>query len=231
MNKFSVKHQSELEALALKCKNKSLVDGCINRYQSGEKSSVIGIINMCEAASELRENVKSNQCNKNDLEYFCLSVGVNSQSSQFNKYCLIGKRANVFRSYIEFLPQSISVLYDITQLDCDTFERLIDQNQLSPSTTLHQLRALTNRTKSNPTPKVVDSAIIEFDVETISKESAKTIVKYFDKLRALHDVQVRLPQLNELKEKFDISILIKQSSQSYLDSADVITDVDVVEFA
>ncbi len=132
-----------------KCKDKTQIDQFIEKYQKSTKSAIEQILYMGESVSAIHEKYNQGKLNKYDLNYFCLSVGINQKSSTFRKYDAIGKNADKFRQHMDKLPSAFSVLYEIATLDADTFERIIINKNNINDLTLKQIKQLANK---NPVP-------------------------------------------------------------------------------
>lgn len=132
-----------------KCKDKTQTDQLIENYQKSTKSAMEQILCMGESVNAIHEKCKQGELNQYDLNYFCLSVGINQKSSTFRKYDAIGKNADKFRQHMDKLPSAFSVLYEIATLDADTFERIIINSNNINGLTLKQVRQLANK---NPVP-------------------------------------------------------------------------------
>ena len=127
-----------------KCKDKLLTDEFISKYQESTKSAIDQILLMGESVLEVYELSKCGNLNKYDLNYFCMSVGINQKSSTFRKYKAIGENADKFRQYMDKMPSAFSVLYEIATLDAETFERIFVDNDLK------QVRQLANKGNTVP---------------------------------------------------------------------------------
>ena len=111
------KPQKNINVIVNKCENKEFVDQLIQQYLNDTKSAVENIIRMCESVSEMHRAFMNKKISSHDIDYFCLSVGLQKNKSQYRKYICIGNHADQFRSHIEKMPQAISVLYEITTLN------------------------------------------------------------------------------------------------------------------
>jgi hypothetical protein len=141
------KTQLEIQQLLIqKCKDKSLTDEFIAKYQKSTKGAIEQILNMGESVLEMYELSRDGNLNEYDLNYFCMSVGIDQKSSTFRKYKAIGENADKFRESMEKLPSAFSVLYELATLDADTFERIIVNSTNINGLTLKQVRQLANKT-------------------------------------------------------------------------------------
>jgi len=103
--------------------NKSIADEYVRRYQQSTKNAIEGILNMGEAVYEIYAKFKTGEIPEDALEYFCKSVNLDSKGSSFRKYKAIGRNADKFRLYMDKLPSSFSVLYEMATLDADEGEK------------------------------------------------------------------------------------------------------------
>lgn len=130
---------------ALVSTNKSIADEYVRRYQQSTKNAIEGILNMGEAVYEIYTKFKSGEIPGDDLEYFCTSVNLDSKGSTFRKYKSIGRNADKFRLYMNKLPSSFSVLYEMATLDADDFERYVVRTSFSKEITLQHLKKMMNK--------------------------------------------------------------------------------------
>jgi hypothetical protein len=132
---------------------KDSVDALIEKYQSSVQSAIEHLLNMGESVYDAYRKSKSGEFSKDDLKYFCDSVGLDPNSCTFRKYKLIGQNASKFRQNIEKLPSTFSVLYQMSTLEPDEFERYVTKRTLPKNITLEQFKKLTNKssvlTKNN----------------------------------------------------------------------------------
>ncbi len=155
MNKSAQnKNAQQLSKIASKCKDKKLVDSLITKFQDNAKTVVENIIQMAESVVEMHNKYTQEILNKNDLEYFCKSVKLERTGSQYRKYICIGKNAEMFRQRIETIPQSISVLYEMTTLDAEELENLFSADLIQPGLSLKQLKSLANKSPSRSTDSI-----------------------------------------------------------------------------
>ena len=125
--------------------NKGIADEYVRRYQQSTKNAIEGILNMGEAVYEIYTKFKSTELSDSDLEYFCKSVNLDSKGSSFRKYKAIGRNADKFRLYMDKLPSSFSVLYEMATLDADDFERYVVRTSFSKEITLEHLKKMMNK--------------------------------------------------------------------------------------
>ena len=122
-----------------------VADQYVRRYQESTKSAIEGILNMGEAVYEIYTKFKSKELSDSDLEYFCKSVNLDPKGSSFRKYKSIGRNSDKFRLYMDRLPSTFSVLYEMATLDADDFERFVVRTSFSKEITLEHLKKMMNK--------------------------------------------------------------------------------------
>ena len=130
---------------AMALTNKGIADEYVRRYQQSTKNAIEGILHMGEAVYEIYTKFKSKELSDGDLDYFCKSVNLDSKGSTFRKYKSIGRNADKFRLYMDRLPSSFSVLYEMATLDADDFERYVVRSAFSKEITLEHLKKMMNK--------------------------------------------------------------------------------------
>ena len=189
----SVSKVEKIQVISTNCKNKVLMDELINEYQSSTKSAVENILTMCRAVKEIDEKRKQNLINDFDVMYFGATVNLDPKSPTYRKYRQIGSYADKFQKYIDCLPSAYTVLFQITTLEPEKFEQLIESNQITPSLSLEQLKKLTY-------PKVVsqqsDDANFKviFNTSTMSVSSRKLITELLTTLSCADDIEILVPK-------------------------------------
>jgi hypothetical protein len=179
------------------CKNKLATEELIEQYQNSTKSAIEQILNMGVAVNEINKQFKSEQLNKYDVNYFCMSVGISHKSSTFRKYDAIGKNADKFKMYMNKLPTAFSVLYEIATLESDLFEEIFINSDKGANITLKELRAIANKNSNVPTknksPNESSFKVI-FNLNKISPETKRIIGDVFKDLMNLKDIEVEVPK-------------------------------------
>ena len=188
------------ENLASKVSNQTLVKELIAKYQSDTKNAVQNILNMCKTVKVLNDKVKSKELTEIDLNYFCATVCLDKKSSTFRKYLCIADKAELFEKYLDKVPASYTILYEITTLDADQFELLLKSKQLNNFITLNEVKKIVGKTPAvqpKNTSEVVLS--VKFDTTNVSKESLKVIAECYEYLNRLNDIEVTIPNSTVLK--------------------------------
>ncbi len=149
--------------------NKNIADEYVRRYQQSTKNAIEGILNMGEAVYEIYTKFKSKELSDSDLEYFCTSVHLDSKGSTFRKYKSIGRNADKFRLYMDKLPSSFSVLYEMATLDADDFERYVVRTSFSKETTLEHLKKMMNKSSVLAKNKLLNPPSLRSKPLTLSR--------------------------------------------------------------
>jgi hypothetical protein len=186
------------QKLSEKVSNKKLVDELIKKYQKDTKNAVQNIINMCKTTKELQEKVKFDFLKESDLNYFCATVNLNKNSSTFRKYLCIADKADLFEKYLEKVPASYTILYEITTLDADQFELLIKSKQFNNFITLNDVKKISGKVSKNQKSNKLSLNVI-FDKDKTSKESLKIIAECYQYLRNLGDIELEVSARDILK--------------------------------
>jgi len=206
-----------------KCKDKTLTDEFIAKYQKSTKGAIEQILNMGESVLEVYELSKCGNLNEYDLNYFCMNVGINQKSSTFRKYKAIGQNADKFRECMDKLPSAFSVLYELATLEADLFEKIVINGEFGKNLTLKQVRQLANKgntsvlsknssISNSPTyihPSKVASVLKKINrfvihISTSAKESElNSIVKMFDDFQKSGVLRYEMPEITEYLDDDD----------------------------
>jgi hypothetical protein len=149
--------------------NKRMADEYVRRYQQSTKNAIEGILNMGEAVYEIYTKFKSKELSDGDLEYFCTSVNLDSKGSTFRKYKSIGRNADKFRLYMDKLPSSFSVLYEMATLDADDFERFVVKTTFSKGMTLEMMKRMMNKNSVLAKNKLLNPPALRSQPLTLSR--------------------------------------------------------------
>jgi hypothetical protein len=149
--------------------NKDIADTYVRRYQESTKSAIESILNMGEAVYGIYTKFKANEISENDLEYFCESVNLDPKGSTFRKYKAIGRNADKFRLYMDKLPSSFTVLYEMATLDPDEFERFVVNCGFSKGITLEIFKKMMSKCSALTKNKLLNPPSIMFKPCAVSK--------------------------------------------------------------
>ena len=172
-------------------KNKVVTDSFIQKYRGLTRSTVEHILQLSECVVDIKQKEKSGELNCYDIQYFCHSVGITEKGSTFRKFMCIGQRVEDFRHYLDKLPNSYTVLYEITTLDPDLFEQLMTSNQLHSYVTLKDVKLLGNKIKKTQSDDVSFTVTFDKKVNQSTKESLVSIIM---ELSSLEEVTVEVPK-------------------------------------
>jgi len=205
-----------------KCKDKTLTDEFIAKYQQSTKGAIEQILNMGESVLEVHELSKCGNLNEYDLNYFCMNVGINQKSSTFRKYKAIGENADRFRECMDKLPSAFSVLYELATLEADLFEKIVINGKYGKDLTLKQVRQLANKGNAVPSknssitnsptyvhPSQVAKVLKKINrfviyISSNAKESElNSIVKMFDEYQKNGLLRYEMPEITEFFDDDD----------------------------
>ncbi len=184
--------QTTIAEIARKCKDKGFIEDQVIQFTKGADSAIKGIIAMSKTVALLHQKLKSGEINHSDMEYFCIKVNLNPKGSQYRKFICIGKKAKNFEKYIDTMPQTIAVLYEMTTLSAETFENLIEKKVIKPDLTLTQLKRLVAKPKAqkNNSAPVQDSITLNFNFSDLSDASRQIIVSAYQKLKSCNEISM-----------------------------------------
>lgn len=188
--------ESRLIGISKSCQNIEITRNLVMKFRDSTKKSIEHILNMCKCVYEMKLKNESGELNEYDMNYFCLSVGFKEDSSTFRKFKLIGERYEQFIKYMDHLPSSYSVLYEITTLDPDKFEELMNDGSIYNYITLKDVKKLGNKIPSSP---IIDdlSFNVKFNLNTIPEDELKKIqivVKYLYQSSLKNIIEFNVPK-------------------------------------
>ena len=217
------KTQFEKQQLIIqKCKDKTLTDEFIAKYQKSTKGAIEQILNMGESVLEVYELSKDGNLNEYDLNYFCMNVGINQKSSTFRKYKAIGENADKFRECMDKLPSAFSVLYELATLEAHLFEKIVINGEYGKNLTLKQVRQLANKSNTVPSknsstaqsptyvhPTHVAKVLKKINrfiiyISSTAKESElNSIVRIFDEFQKNGVIRYEMPEITQYLDDED----------------------------
>lgn len=112
------------------------IDSYVISYRASIKKSAFSILELANIVYEAKNNLS-----EKDYDEFCSQIAVDKKSSYLKKLNCIAIKASRFTAYVEFLPPNYTTIYALTQLDDDTFKRVVAANVLSPAMTASDLSA------------------------------------------------------------------------------------------
>ena len=194
---MKLSNQLQLQTYQSNCKNLTVVNEYITYYQQYTRNTVENILKLSSLIVEMKEKEKSGELDKTDMKYFCFSVGLKRDGSTFRKFEQIGKHSETFWKYVDKLPDSYTVLYEITTLDPDKFEELMSNNQITSYVTLKDIKELGNKISSKPKSKDELSFNVKFDLKTIPEDEMKkfgTVIKYLYQISKKNIIEFNVPK-------------------------------------
>ena len=188
---MKLSNQLQLQTYQTTCKNLTVVNEYITYYQQYTRNTVENILKLSSLIVEMKEKEKSGELDKTDMKYFCFSVGLTREGSTFRKFEQIGKHSETFWKYVDKLPDSYTVLYEITTLDSDRFEELISNNQITSYVTLKDIKELGNKLVKTQTDEV--SFKVSFD-KKVNKSTKESLISIIRDLSSLEEVTIEVPK-------------------------------------
>jgi hypothetical protein len=179
--------------ISTKCKDKELMDNLIDTYQKSTKTAVENILNMCIAVKDIDEKRKAKLINDFDVMYFCASVSLDRKGGTYRKYRQIGAHAERFMKHMGALPSAYTVLFYITTLPPEKFEKLIESNQITPSISLEKLKEITNSSTKTIDPDEVNFKV-NFNISTMSSNAQDYVKQMLLDLMTFNDIEVVVPE-------------------------------------
>ncbi|QWE06388.1 hypothetical protein [Polynucleobacter sp. JS-JIR-5-A7] len=213
---MKLSNQLQLQTYQTTCKNMTVVNEYITSFQQYTRNTVENILKLSSLIVEMKEKEKSGELDKTDMNYFCFSVGLKRDGSTFRKFEQIGKHSEIFWKYVDKLPDSYTVLYEITTLDPDKFEELMCNDEIHSYVTLRDVKRLGGKVPNmNSSNKFSSSSVSPVQMKkliksinrftiTVSRDIPKTefdsIIKFLDKLQEKQLVRFEIPQITEYQE-------------------------------
>ena len=190
-------NQLQLQSFDSQCKNLKIVKGYVESYQEYTRNTVENILKLSSMIVEMKEKEKSGELDKTDMNYFCFKVGLKRDGSTFRKFEQIGKQSDLFQKYIDKLPDSYTVLYEITTLDPDLFEELMVNNDIHSYVTLKDIKRLGNKlSTSSPNPEELNFTV-NFDLKSFPEDELKkfrTVIKYLYQISQKNIIEFNVPK-------------------------------------
>jgi hypothetical protein len=158
---------------------------------------VENILRLSSLIVEMKEKEKSGELDQTDMKYFCFSVGLKRDGSTFRKFEQIGKHSETFWKYVDKLPDSYTVLYEITTLDSDKFEELMSNNQITSYVTLKDIKELGNKVSNVTKSKDELNFNVRFNLKSFPKDELKkfgTVIKYLYQMDQKNIIELIVPK-------------------------------------
>lgn len=188
----------KIEKLTTKCSNPELVNQLIDKYLSDARSSVEHTLNMSVTVLAMHEQTKSGLLKEMDLDFFCLSVGLDKKSATFRKFCCIGAYAEKFHLVIDRLPSAYTTLYEITTLDPEKFEWMLSHDLVTPNLTLKEVKALTNKVSNPKTQVQNESVVVTFELNSLDKKTCQIVHQMIETAKSFKSIDVNVQNAGTL---------------------------------
>ena len=147
---------------------------------------------MCSAVKEIDDKRRENLINDFDVMYFASTVSLDPKSPTYRKFRQIGAHAEKFKKYMDCLPSAYTVLFQITTLEPEKFENLIESNQITPSLSLEQLKKLTSPQVANQQADDASFKVI-FNTKKMSNTTKKFLVETLTSMLTYEDIEIVVP--------------------------------------
>lgn len=166
---------------------KNMIDEYVNTYFIESKNTVISTVRIAKIVLDIFNKYSTNDIQKSDFDYFCRQVNLDPASSQFRKYLCIANKADRIEQFIDDMPSAVSVIYQITTLEPEKFEELVESNELNRNLTLSKLNSLFPKNKEHK--KATEISVTQSDIIVSIKfnenESNASIVNTVSEIREL----------------------------------------------
>lgn len=182
----------KIEKLTQKCSNPEIVKTLIEKYLSDARSTVEHTLNMSETVLAMHEKTRNGLLKETDLDFFCLSVGLDKKGSTFRKFICIGAYADKFRQIIDRLPSAYTTLYEITTLEPEKFEWMLAHDMVKPNLTLKEVKMLTNKVVNAPPSNSKSSVIVTFELNTLDKQTCEVVNQMIEIAKNYESINVNV---------------------------------------
>jgi hypothetical protein len=190
--------------IAKKCKNKEIVDIYISKYLNQTKSAVENLISISEIIYDMNSKVECGELTMSDLNYFCINVGLTTNSSYFRKHVCIGRKAEFLKSLIDKIPSAVSTVYEITTIKPELIEKFIELEKIQPATTLAELKSLVWKsptiTQSNK-PMTTSFIKIYFNIDKLSREIKIKLLDLFNEVKNFNELRIEFPLIKYIENE------------------------------
>ena len=108
------------------------------------KASTQNTIAMCEVFFKAKHELGA------EFSSLCSALNYTADSSTIKKYILIGEKAELFKPYLDRLPNTWTTLYQMTHLNGDELQQLLSNGQLNQATTGAQIKSVLKKRQVEP---------------------------------------------------------------------------------
>jgi hypothetical protein len=199
-----ISKSTKITQISKKCKNKEIVDIYISRYLNQTKSAVENLISISEIIYDMNSKVECGELTMNDLNYFCINVGLTTNSSYFRKHVCIGRKADFLKSLIDKIPSAVSTVYEITTVEPELIEKLVELEKIQPATTLAELKSLTLKTPINiqsNKPVTTSFIKIDFKIDKLSSEIKIKLLDFFNQIKIYNELKIEFPLIKYIENE------------------------------
>ena len=190
----------------------------VNSYFAESKNTVISTVKIAKIVLDVYNKYSNKDIEWTDFNYFCEQVKLNPTSSQFRKYLCIGNKADRIEEYLDDMPSAVSVIYQITTLEADKFEELVEKKAIHPNLTLKELKEVTSQKTSSETQeenedKTVSNKFemkLSLDVSKTDGKALMTIRKFLGLIEYNENIEINYPRghfdsiFNEINKEIDL---------------------------
>jgi len=130
-----------------------------------------------------------------------IKLTINTESSQFRKYCVIGQNFNKLSKFMNSLPCRWSTIYKIANLDESTLEKLVADGHLHSAVTAEQLLPYLPQKKKNVNCSVALNLInlVEVRLEKdLTQEQVNRVLGILEDLKEQRLITFETPQMLQL---------------------------------
>jgi len=181
----------------------------VQRFRAFAAKSAESFIRLAETLCEAEHKFTSD-----DFEVFCSEINLPKNSSTYKKLKKIGEAATRFKLCESKLPNAWTTLYQLSKLPVDDFERLVEDDVLTPFTTSKQITDYLTPCTSNEVDKIRD----RISISGVAKLSRCEMNDLFDELVSIknrYNVKLNIDEFDSMR-----TYVIDPSSPTF-DSSDV----------
>jgi hypothetical protein len=180
-----------------------------SEFNSWSKKTAQSTLEMCRVVYEAKTELGGQEFLK-----FCNEIGRKGEDATVRKYLKIGEKYEKFYQYADFLPNSWTSIYEITQLPTDVFEALVATENSMANMTGDQIKTLMGK-KTEEKSKAA-AATSEAQTADQSSETTSDVSEDDEAASSSTDATEAATASSDAS--------VADSSESIADEAEVITD-------
>lgn len=170
------------------------IENYTNKFLSLSKASTESTIAMCEVLHEAKSVLnKEDRSWETPFDEVCRRIGYPRSKSglapAIKKYLRIGACADRFKPYLDKLPNSWTTLYEITQLEPDKFNELIEAGEITAQLTGPGLKRLID---GKDVDKETSPKITLVFPDDVAAETVSMLCKELEALRINSEFSIQL---------------------------------------